>query len=169
MRTAAFTLLSSVCLLMLACNSGTGEEQPTDPPAVQQDLTSGLQPPPVGATGPRYDGVYWVTYAGTVQLMRFFPTGSVVTATDYPAGADSLSRTLRVDLPADLGKGIHNVPVTYRNDSVLFRTTIIRGYIDYGGVVVPGDSLRLLKHSLATAKRALLTYHFVPDGGLSTQ
>ena len=118
---------------------------------------------------PRYDGVYRVNYAGTVQLMRFFPAGTVVTATDHPAGADSLIKTLRVDLPADLGKGIHNVPVTYRNDSVLFRTTIIRGYIDYGGVLLPGDSLRLLKHSLATAKRALLTYHFVPDNTGSAQ
>jgi|694.fasta_scaffold83998_2 hypothetical protein len=169
MRTAAFSLLSSVCLLMLACNTGTGEEQPTVPPAVQQDPTSGPQPPPEGAAVPRHDGVYQVAYAGTVQLMRFFPAGNVVTATDYPAGADSLSRTLRVDLPADLGKGIHNVPVTYRNDSVLFRTTIIRGYIDYGGVLLPGDSLRLLKHSLATAKRALLTYHFVPDNTGSAQ
>lgn len=165
MRTAAFSLLSSVCLLMLACNTGTGEEQPT----VHQDLPSGPQPPPEGTAAPRYDGVYRVAYAGTVQLMRFFPTGSVVTATDHPAGADSLSKMLRVDLPADLGKGLHNVPVTYRNDSVLFRTTIIRGYIDYGGVLLPGDSLRLLKHSLATAKRALLTYHFVPDKTGSAQ
>ncbi len=161
MRTVVRPLIVLGCFLTLACNTNTTDPSVT-PEAPVADAGTTPQPAPEGAA-PRYDGVYQVTYAGTVQLLRFFPAGTVVTATDYPNGADSLRKALRVDLPADLGKGIHNVPVTYRNDSILFRTTILRGYIEYGGTLLPGDSLRLLKHSLATGKRALLTYHFAAD------
>lgn len=153
--------LPLLALALLAACSGPEEPQAD---AAQEPTPVTTNPLTAPAAPPRYDGVYAGYLGGTVQLLRFFPEGNVVTATDRASGGDSLRLVLRADLRPDLGKGLHNVPVTYRNDSILFRTTIMRGFIDYGGVQLGPDSMRLLKHSTATAKRALLTYRFVPDG-----
>ncbi len=160
MKTRAPLPAIAALFLLAAC----GEEPNTDVNSTEEPTPVSVSPVSAPAHPPRYDGVYAAHFGGTVQLLRFFPSGNVVTATDRPDGVDSVRTLLREDLAADLGKGFHNVPVTYRNDSVLFRTTIMRGYIEYGGVLTEGDSLRLLKHSTATAKRALLSYAFVPDG-----
>jgi hypothetical protein len=148
--------------LLTACAGPAPDERPAD--AAQEPAPITANPLAAPAEPPRYDGVYAGYFGGTVQLLRFFPEGNVVTATDRASGGDSLRLVLRADLQPDLGKGLHNVPVTFRNDSILFRTTIMRGFIDYGGVQLGPDSMRLLKHSTATAKSALLTYRFVPDG-----
>lgn len=163
MHTFARPLLVIGCLSILACHTDTPPAQLPPAAPVQEDPTA-PQPPPPGVTTPRYDGVYHETHGGIVQLFRFFPQGTVVTGTDYPNGADSLRVKLTEEVKPDLGKGIHNVPVTYRNDSLLFRTTVLRGYIEYGCKLYPGDSIVVLKASLATGKKALLGYHFVPDG-----
>ncbi len=112
---------------------------------------------------PRYDGIYMGTYGNLTQLLHFYPGGNVVTITGYASSGDSLRSLFRQDLPVNIEKGIHNVPVTLRNDSVLFRTTVMQGFIHYDGLIHGGDSLTVLKSSQANGRKAAITYYFSKD------
>lgn len=112
---------------------------------------------------PRYDGIYMGTYGNLTQLLHFYPSGNVVTITGYATSGDSLRSLFRADLPVNIEKGIHNVPVTLRNDSVLFRTTVMQGFINYDGRIYGGDSLVVLKSSQANGRKAAITYYFSKD------
>lgn len=145
------SLLPLTAALMFAACGGTNTEI---------DKTDQNAP----TLAPRYDGIYMGTYGNLTQLLHFYPSSNVVTITGYASSGDSLRSLFRADLPVNIEKGIHNVPVTLRNDSVLFRTTVMQGFIHYDGRIHGGDSLTVLKSSQANGRKAAITYYFSKDG-----
>lgn len=114
-------------------------------------------------TGLKFNGVYDHNEGNIHYFMRFFQRGNVVLiAGRQPAdGSMDLRTLLKEDAQGGTGS-LHNAPVTFRNDSLYFTTMANRGAITYAGAV-HGDSLRFIKHSRATGKRAVISYGFIPD------
>ncbi|MBK9286400.1 MAG: hypothetical protein IPN38_01640 [Flavobacteriales bacterium] len=148
MRIPSILLLLTLAVAFAACGGTKTETENTD------KATS---------LAPRYDGIYMGTYGNLTRLLHFYPSGNVVTITGYATSGDSLRSLFRADLPVNIEKGIHNVPVTLRNDSVLFRTTVMQGFIHYDGRIYGGDSLVVLKSSQANGRKAAITYYFSKD------
>lgn len=124
---------------------------------------------PVRKPGPRTDGVYAARTEGLVQYLRFYPGGNVVTMNCLASVADSLKGTMRPDLPADLLRGTHNVPFTVRGDSVIFRTTLMQGYMEYAGALHPGDSITMNKYSTVAGRWFHPVYRFEPEASSGQQ
>jgi hypothetical protein len=118
---------------------------------------------PLTGSGLRFDGYYRTEISQQVYLMRFFERGNVVLVNGPQSNEESLPPYLRADAESFPERGIHNVSVVQRNDSILFRTFPSKGEISYGGVLLGGDTLRLLKHSHINGRKALLDHVFVPD------
>jgi hypothetical protein len=114
-------------------------------------------------SGLRFNGVYRNDLGGVSQLIRFFPRGTAVTANDRSTVIDSLRPVLVEDMEPNIGAGFHNVAVTLRNDSILFRTTIISGYINYAGALHGPDTIVFLKENPDKGRRMILPYYFVQD------
>lgn len=111
----------------------------------------------------KFNGVYESTTGDIHYYMRFFERGNVALIAGKEQADDPMA--LRNFLTQDVKSGlnnVHNVPVTLRNDSLFFTTMATRGEITYAGVA-DGDTLRFLKHSKVTAKKAVVSYHFIPD------
>jgi len=111
----------------------------------------------------KFNGVYENTSGDLHYYMRFFERGNValIAGREQPEDSITLRRFLTQDVKSGLNNA-HNVPVTLRNDSLFFTTMAPRGEITYAGVA-DGDTLRFLKHSKVTAKKAVVSYHFIPD------
>jgi hypothetical protein len=113
---------------------------------------------------PRTDGVYVTRKDNLVQYLHFYTGGNVLTMNCLASVADSLRGTMRSDHPPDLMKGTHNVPFTAQHDSVIFRTTVMQGFIDYKGLLHAGDSITMTKTSTVSGQSYFPVYHFEPDG-----
>jgi len=148
-------LLPLALLTLLAAACGGGASVPEQAPAK--------------ALAPRTDGVYAARTDGLVQYLHFYPGGNVVTLNCLASVADSLKGTFRPDLPADLLKGTHNVPFTQRGDSVIFRTTLMQGFMDYRGMLHPGDSITMDKYSTVNGRMFHPVYRFEPDAPSAQQ
>jgi hypothetical protein len=138
------SLLLPALLALAAC--GTSAPPAADAPAPRPVL--------------RTDGVYAARTEGLVQYLHFYPGGNVVTMNCLASVADSLKGTMRADLPADLMRGTHNVPYTVRGDSVVFRTTLMQGYMEYAGLLHTGDSITMDKYSTVAGRWFHPVYHF---------
>lgn len=169
---------------MVACSNGNQntaqtEVQPAAPAptaaAAPEKITSAV---PVTApaanrlvlhsltgSGLKFNGVYDSNTNGDIHyFIRFFERGSAVLVAGRQRPDDELDLRTLLKIDAKSGENnIHNVPVEQRGDSLFFTTMAIRGAIIYSGIVA-GDSLRFLKHSKATGKRAVVNYGFIPDG-----
>ena len=141
----------------------TAPSEPADVPAKPD--SGGVQLHSLEGSGLKFHGVYDSPTSGNVHyFMRFFERGNValVAGRQEPNDPTDLRSLLTENVQS--GKNnIHNVPVTRRGDSLFFSTMAIRGAINYAGVL-DGDSLRFLKHSKATGKKAVVSYGFLPDG-----
>lgn len=160
-------------LLLTACaqQDQPGEVPPVHapapvPPAVQElpDSTEYIVLHSLAGSGLRFNGVYQSSSEGGIHyIMRFFERGNVVLVAGKQQPGDPVD--LKSYLVRDAKSGtnnVHNSPVTWRNDSLFFSTMAVRGAITYAGTV-DADSVRFLKHSRATGKKALVTYRFIPD------
>ena len=157
-----------------ACSNNTQPEQ-TAPPPEQETPTPVVEAPPAPAaanvvelhslvgSGLKFNGVYDSPTGNIHYFMRFFERGNVALVAGQQKPGDRVD--LRTYLTENVKSGennVHNTPVTQRNDSLFFSTMATRGAITYAGVV-DGDSLRFVKHSKATGKKALVAYGFIPD------
>lgn len=162
-------------LVWAACgNPGTPEATPTaiEPaPAAQPESDTSTMPAAsnmvnlhsLEGSSLKFNGVYESTMGDLHYYMRFFERGNValIAGREQPEDSISLRSFLTQDVKSGLNN-VHNVPVTLRNDSLFFTTMASRGEITYAGVA-DGDTLRFLKHSKVTAKKAVVSYHFIPD------
>lgn len=167
MRT--ISALSIAVLLMCSCKDPKTDGSSNGVDSVAQHTNipettevGGITLTSLEGSGLRFNGIYRNDMGGITQVMRFFPRGTVVTANDRTTNADSLSRYLKEDLKPNIGVGLHNVPVTLRNDSILIHTTIISGYISYAGALHGLDTIMFLKSS-SKGKRVIIPYYFVED------
>lgn len=162
-------ILTLGCILLLAaCGSKTdnGDQASTTPQAPAQ--TSGFQPATGDAltgTQLRFDGYYKHTMGNINYLMRFFEEGHVVLVNGPEEDGSELHKFLVKETQGNPGIGLHNVPVTLRNDSLFFVTKPGSGEIFYSGVVLMPEAVRFMKYSNITGKRAVQDYGYVPLGG----
>jgi hypothetical protein len=119
----------------------------------------------LAGSGLKFNGVYDSHTQGDIHyVMRFFERGNVALVAGRQRTGDKVDLRNLLTIDAKSGKdNLHNVPVEQRGDSLFFTTMATRGEILYAGVVA-GDSLRFLKHSRVTGKKAVVSYGFVPDG-----
>lgn len=119
----------------------------------------------LAGSGLKFTGVYDSHADGDLHYyMRFFERGNVALVAGRQKPGDAVD--LRSYLTEDAKSGqnnLHNVPVEWRGDSIFFSTMALRGAITYAGTV-HGDTLRFLKHSKVTGKKAVVDYVFIPDG-----
>ncbi len=118
----------------------------------------------LAGTGLKFNGVYDSHTDGDIHyIMRFFERGNVALVAGRQRTGDRVDLRDLLKQDAKSGKdNLHNVPVVRRGDSLFFATMATRGEILYSGVVV-GDSVRFLKRSRVTGKKAVVSYGFVPD------
>lgn len=156
-------------LLLAACTGSAGNDVPVpvpeNEPSAAGDTIAGIKLVPLSHTGLRFNGVYHTSVGSIQYYMRFFERGNVALV----VGPETANDTIRIAsyLTENVQSGwnnVHNVPVTLRNDSLLFRTMALNGAITYAGVV-DGDSVRFLKASEVNGKRAIVAYGFEPDQG----
>ncbi len=161
-------------LLFAACSNDTKPENAAPQPE-QVAPAPDVEAPPAPAaansvelhtlagSGLKFNGVYDSPTGNIHYFMRFFERGNVTLVAGQQKDGDRVD--LRTYLTENVKSGennVHNTPVVQRNDSLFFSTMATRGAITYAGVV-DGDSLRFIKHSKATGKRAVVTYGFIPD------
>lgn len=150
------------------------QEQPTAQPEAAVQVPDTAQPAvangqvvlrSLGGSGLKFNGVYDSHGAGDIHyIMRFFERGNVALVAGRQRTGDRVDLRDLLKQDAKSGKdNLHNVPVERRGDSLFFTTMATRGEILYSGVVA-GDSIRFLKHSRVTGKKAVVSYGFVPDG-----
>lgn len=161
-------------LLLTACSNDTHPEN-TAPPE-QEVPAHAVEAPPAPApanlvelhslvgSGLKFNGVYDSHTTGNIHyFMRFFERGNVALIAGQQQPDDRVDiRTYLTENAKSGENNVHNTPVIQRNDSLFFSTMATRGAITYAGVV-DGDSLRFIKHSKVTGKKALVTYGFIPD------
>ncbi len=177
MRTSL--LLIPALLAMAACTNEARNDSamplPEPAPAAVPADTGAAAPQPangmvvlhsLAGSGLRFDGVYDSPTSGNIHYyMRFFERGNVALIAGRQEANDPVD--LRSFLTENVKSGqnnVHNVPVTLRGDSLFFTTMATRGEIIYAGAIA-GDTLRFLKHSRATGKKAIVSYGFLPDAG----
>lgn len=164
-------LLLTSLLFLFACGGGAdgtpgGNSTPTAAPEPGQESTGTAVRTGDALTGSglRFDGVYQVVLGERiVYLVRFFPEGHAVLVAGPNDTRDQLATRLVPNALTEAEIGLYNVPVTLRNDSILFETKAVKGLIDYACVLQGSDTLRVLKHSHVNGKRALLDYLFAAD------
>ena len=162
-----------------ACGSSTSTDadhtaEPTDVTGdssaneVATDTSTSLQLQPLHGSGLRFDGVYDQQAAGDLHyFMRFFERGNVALVAGVQKPDDPVKIQDLLTVNAQSGtNNLHNVPVTVRGDSILFSTMTPKGAITYAGTLADGDTLRFLKASMVTGKKAVLNYAFHPDSPL---
>ncbi|MCB0773590.1 MAG: hypothetical protein KDB93_09460 [Flavobacteriales bacterium] len=180
MKIRASIILISVGLIALAACTGNNPDG-TPAPVGQADTLAQPAPPPAPAaaegmvqlhslagSGLKFNGTYGHRAGGIQYYMRFHERGNVVLIAGRQEPGDT------VDLRSFLGQNaksgennVHNAPVTWRNDSLFFTTMATRGAITYAGAV-EGDSVRFLKESKITGKKARIAYGFIPDPEMLT-
>lgn len=134
-----------------------------DPPVPEPAPANLVELHTLAGSGLKFNGVYDSPTGNIHYFMRFFERGNVALVAGQQKDGDRVD--LRTYLTENVKSGennVHNAPVIQRNDSLFFSTMATRGAITYAGVV-DGDSLRFIKHSKATGKRAVVTYGFIPD------
>lgn len=174
----AFILFVAV-LFLSACGSPTAEiPTPEVPPTsvpndtlatgVHRDSTDVIKLQPLHGSRLRFDGVYDQEASGNLHYyMRFFERGNVaLVAGVQKRGDPGMLQDLLTPNAQSGANNVHNVPVTLRGDSILFSTMTAKGAITYAGTFLGGDTLRFLKASDATGKKAVLDYVFLPDSPL---
>lgn len=162
-------------LLFTACSNDTPPESTAlppeqEPPAPVVDATPAPAPANVlelhslVGSGLKFNGVYDSHTTGNIHyFVRFFERGNAALIAGQQEPGDRVDLRRYLTENAKSGENnVHNVPVARRNDSLFFTTMATRGAITYAGVV-DGDSLRLIKHSKVTGKKAVVTYWFIPD------
>ena len=179
----AVVILASILALASCATPATEPELPKEAAPVApraptpEDTASNLavQPAdgalrlqPLTGSGLRFDGVYDHQASATLHyFMRFFPRGNVALVAGGQRADDPVRLSDQLTVNAQSGvNNIHNVPVTWRGDSILFSTMASRGAITYAGTVLPGDTLRFLKVSRINGKQAIVKYAFRPDSPL---
>lgn len=120
-------------------------------------------------TGLRFDGYYVHRVGDLFYLIRFFPEGRVVTVNGTKEVQKDLPAYLVRETRGNPGLGLHNVPVTVKDDSLLFVTRPEKGEIEYRGAVVSGSMVRFIRHSHITGTRQLMEYIFHLDGSLPSE
>ncbi len=179
MRIAAALFLAG----LLTCCSGPGGN-PAPAPTADTNAAPHVSPAtPAGDTaaatklddsvslhslqgsGLKFNGVYDSNTNGDIHyVMRFFERGNVALVAGRQQAGDKVDLRDLLTMDAVSGKNnLHNVPVERRGDSLFFSTMANRGAITYAGKL-NADSLRFIKYSKATGKRAVVSYGFVPDG-----
>lgn len=131
----------------------------TEMPEVVQPKDEG----PLAGTGLRFDGYYMEQRGKLLYLVRFFPEGKAVLVNGTDDLLGELPALLVRDAKGDPSMGYYNVPVQLRNDSLFFTTTPEKGTIDYSGIVVDRERVRLLRHSNINGTEQLKEYLFTPD------
>ena len=161
-------------LLFTACTNDAPPEQATplseqEPPIQVEEPSPAPAPANVvelhtlAGSGLKYNGVYDHTSGNIHYFIRFFERGNAALVAGQQEPGDPVDIRRYLTENAKSGENnVHNVPVTQRNDSLFFSTMATLGAITYAGVV-DGDSLRFVKHSKATGKKAVVTYWFIPD------
>lgn len=163
MRTFLHLLLATA--LLTAC-TGAPEPAPAPPaPAPAAADTAGtVRLTPLSGSGLRFDGVYHTNSSNLHYYMRFFERGNVALVAGHQSPTDTIHLAALLSENVQSGwNNVHNVPVTLRNDSILFQTMSVNGAITYAGKL-DGDTVRFLKASRINGKRAIVAYGFEPDG-----
>ncbi|MGV9012468.1 MAG: hypothetical protein ACOH13_07735 [Flavobacteriales bacterium] len=174
----AFPFFAALALLSACGSPATENPAPQAAPTngandtlgtgVHTDTTSVIQLQPLRDSRLRFDGVYDQEASGNLHYyMRFFERGNValVAGVQKPDDPGSLQDLLTPNAQSG-ANNVHNVPVTLRGDSILFSTMTAKGAITYAGIFLGGDTLRFLKASDVTGKKAVLDYAFRPDSPL---
>lgn len=162
MKAPLCVLFLSAGLLFSCGTSSSDEKTSADPVATPTPVTVETGDP-LNTTGLRFDGPYRLLLGGTVYFMRFYPEGNVVMVGGPQSGSVGLAGMLEQNVASRVEEGLHNVPVSYRNDSLFFVTHPVKGDITYAGVVLSPDTVRLLKHSLINGKKGVFDYVFQAD------
>lgn len=118
---------------------------------------------PLAGTSLRFDGYYMEQRGQLLYLVRFFPEGKAVLVNGTEDLHEELPGLLVRDAKGDPSMGYYNVPVQLRNDSLFFTTKPEKGTIDYSGIVVDGERVRLLRHSNINGTEQLKEYLFTQD------
>ncbi len=134
----------------------------------QSDTSASIELQPLQGTRLRFDGVYDQEAPRNLHYyMRFFERGNVVLVAGVQHPDDTVKlRDLLTQNAQSGANNLHNVPVTLHGDSLFFSTMTAKGAITYAGSFWGGHTLRFLKASGITGKKAILEYAFRPDSPL---
>ena len=156
--------IGAVFLVMLwtACSEGDVKNGAGQGDDRSNNTTEAFTGTPLDGSLVRTDGVYAARTKGLVYFMKFFPKGNAVIV-GGPKKSEELLHSLLKEDAVQGESNVHNVPVTLRNDSILFVTKAMKGEIEYRGELLTGDSIMFLKHSHINGKKAFVTYSFEPN------
>lgn len=155
-------LLSTAAMILLA--SCAEEPKPVKAPEpVAPTPETVVTGDPLNNTGLQFNGTYQESLGNVIYFMRFFPEGNVVMVNGPSKDKENLRRMLVKDALTNGDIGFHNVPVRFRNDSLVFSTFPRKGEISYNGVVASPDTVRLLKYSHINGRKLLVDLVFEAD------
>ncbi len=159
-RTILLVIIVLALMALAASYFMVGPQGPTG--TVPQD-PDGMPEGGLAGTGLRFDGYYMERRGKLLYMVRFFPEGKAVLVNGTDDLLEQLHPLLVRNAKGDPTMGYYNVPVELRNDSLFFTTTPEKGTIDYRGIVVDSERVRLLRISNINGTEQLKEYLFMPD------